>query len=112
MRRDRSESPIPNKKARRPRSSSSTSSCSSEGGADTGRVYSLRELEKLVSEYHRNFTELEDSSQTNLAVRRRSKIWTEIGANVSKVHGKHRKGTSCQDKIKKLKSALKLEGEL
>jgi hypothetical protein len=122
--RDRSESPLPKKKARKARVRNSSTSSSSSTDVDVGakgsrKVYSLREIETLVAEYTKHFITYEAnklvpdtaSSRAKPAVERRDESFKKIAVVVSEVDGYPRPASSCQEKIRKLKSALKKEGK-
>lgn len=111
--RSKNRSPSPPAKKPRLRSRSPSSSSSSSSGEDVpgGRAYSIKEIEVIVNEYMEHIQTLEDTGNKSIPnVKRRTIIWREIGKKVSRVHNKLRSGASCQEKLKKLRSALKLEG--
>lgn len=111
--RSASPKPPPSKKPRSqsPPNHSSSPTSSDEEVVPGGRVYSVREIETIVEHYLLHIKDLDTTeSKAMPSVRRRDGIWRDIAKEVSKVHGKVRTGASCQEKLKKLRSALKLEG--
>jgi Myb/SANT-like DNA-binding domain len=110
--RSRSVSPTPPapKKARERSPSPSSASTDSGDEQRSNRNYTFRETETLVSEYRKYFDVMDTSIKSMSAVRRRDQIWKDIAGEVSKVHGTKRLSSSVQDKMKKLRSRLKLEG--